>query len=157
MKYTRKEILQKTLPAGLLIFTPTLITLFNKYYINEFGKELEISKGFFSKNDLSLDMLIINYQSVKRYNWVYLAYNREYNDAPIIAMHKIKEYSPETGHIFKSEIQALKNFAQKHGIYTLVNHDNDILKRIIECGTGNCISDDLFIPVSSMYAEMYSH
>lgn len=168
MNYTRKEILKKSLPVGLLLVTPSLITLFNKYYINgsetcstfkkdkeEFEKTLEDWNIFVAKNDLLLDVLIINYQSIKKFDFVFLTYDHKYHDAPIVVIPKNEEYFPRTGYELKSDVSILKKFALKHAIYTLENYDHDILKRIKDCGEGNCISEDLYKPVSYMYAEVY--
>jgi len=125
---------------------------------------------FYNKNGIGLDILIINDQSIKNFDYVFLSYNRDKHYAPIITIARNKDYCPNSITRLNADVKILKEFTKKHDIFiyyetTLYNKDfkyhksihNNLIKRIRNCGEGNCISDDIFLHVSFAYAALYKH
>jgi hypothetical protein len=182
MKYTRKEIIKKACLISLPLFTPALITaLYNnsKSGSNEHLTFEEENKKFvntleeyahqYAKSDLELVMMIINDESIKDFDFVFLTYNRDIHDAPHVAIPKNEDYHQNNMRRLNADVKILKNFAHSHGIF--IYHENygfsdtrynknlheKLIKRIRECGDLNQISDDLFRPVSFVFAELYRY
>lgn len=174
MKYTRKEIIKNAGLASLTLLTPSLITVLLNYIKKdskikkifeeqneEFEETLNDYVKLFSKHDLKLDVLLINKRSINEYDFVFLAYNREKYDAPLVVIPKIDDYYPDSKRMLDSDVRILRRFSQKHGIYihyeTNKNIPNKLIKKIKDCGELNCIADDLFRPVSFIYAAKYKY
>lgn len=180
MKYTRKEILKKTSFIGLTLFTPLLLTVLNNYTksssnrhltfeeeSNEFMNTLEEYAKQYSKSNLELAIIILNDESIKNFDFVFLTYNREIHYAPHVAIPKNENYCPNNTRRLNADVKILKNFANRHGIFIYheiygfnehrynKNHHEKLIKRIRNCGDLNQISDDLFRPVSFVFAELY--
>ena len=174
MNFTRKDIINKSCRAGLTLLIPSLlITIFNfeveksesssistdNQYI--FKNTLEDYANFLSENKLMPDMLIINEQSDKLFDFVFLLYDSEIHEAPVVMIPKEENYYPDTIDRFKSDVKILHSFARKHGIY--IHKDNGLnfecftgsIRKIRNCGVGNCISEDLYFSVACAYAERF--
>jgi hypothetical protein len=74
---------------------------------------------------------------------------------------KNDDYYPDSKRMLISDVKILKRFSKKHNIYiyyeTEKNASDKLIKRIKDCGELNIISDELFRPVSFVYAEVYKY
>lgn len=138
MKYTRKEIFKKAYLIGLPLITPALITGLYNYTKNESDKHVifeEANKDFmntleeyakhYAEADLNLDMMIINDESIKDFDFVFLTYDREIHDAPHVAIPKNEDYHPNNTRRLNDDVKILKNFAERHNIFIYNDNDGD--------------------------------
>lgn len=143
MKYTRKEIIKNASLAGLTLFTPSLITVVYNYIksnpkikktFEEQNKEFENNLNnylkLYAKHDLEFEILFINEESIKRFDYVFTAYNQEKHIAPIVLISKDNDYYPESKLRFNADVRILKNFAIKNGIH--IQNENDEYNDYIE-------------------------
>ena len=180
MKYTRRSIIKKAGGAGLILFTPAIIkaayslTEPDKNNTQEISYSLDEWEDHLKKIDYMPDIILINNNSVKEFDMVSLGYNRERNNAPIVLLSKNDEWKPKKKIEINNFIKEIERFAERNNVYITYynvkgydpelnskkriqyrNRHTTLIKKIKECGTYNEISEDLYRPVSFIYANKY--
>jgi len=123
--------------------------------------ELKGQRTYILADGAKPDFILLNDLSVNDFEFVSLKYNRFYHNAPWIVKSEekkncsIKEY--------KRNIRSLKAYARNNDIHliklkdTKVEYSDRLIKRLKGCGIGHEISEDLFRPVSFLYADLYKN
>jgi len=177
MEYTRRSIIKKAGGAGLILFTPGIIKA--AYSLTEPDKDqlratLEDWEIILKERGLMPDIILINNNSVKEFDMVSIGYNRERNNAPVVLFSKNDEWKPKKKIEINNFIKKIERFAERNNVYisyyNVKGYDQELtleermkyrirhttlIKKIKECGTFNEISEDLYRPVSFIYAKKY--
>jgi len=141
--------------------------------ISSFRNQLEGYCFLNSDAYINPDVLILNADSRSEHDFVILSYNRDNFYAPIVLASIddfiTRDYMCE----YKDHIKALEEFAQRHDIFVYYENriktwyeeqykitgvkpfHGSLISRIKNCGKNNSITEDLFGPVSEVYAQMY--
>jgi type III secretion system FlhB-like substrate exporter len=161
MKYTRKEILIKSLTASAYILSassPLLTHLLKTKQLpaNDLTTKLKQSE--------IPDVIILNDSSPRNFDFVALKYNREVNDAPCIVFMNSADKKSYVTEEYKNNLTLLKTYAQKNNVELYYGYGEDnknspstsrLIKEIKKCGKDYEISEDLYRGVSFVYAELY--
>jgi len=157
MKYTRKEIIKTAAMGGIAFLIPSIMHFVNKYEtnkLNTFMTSLEENKKALSNDMINIDILLMNTDSAEEFDFVLLAYNKVLFEAPIVAIYKNEEYRPKNFLNFKADIKTLNQFSQKYKIQ-IFEGSKELIKKIKACKNNPVITEDLYKPVSILYAAKY--
>jgi len=185
MKYTRKSFLKYSGTAGLTLFVPSAVSIAYNYIRNRgeysnnicnFKSILEKYFETFACNNTKPDVLILNGNSMAEYDFVFLKYNRGFDEAPSVVFLKDDSVRVRCIKEFKEQVNVLKDISQCHNVFIYSEKDikkwfeevnnavasqlsEDLIKRIKNCGIDNLVSEELYPPVSVVYvyAEKYNH
>jgi hypothetical protein len=161
MKYTRKELIKKGLYASMACAVPPLM-----YSILNHLKDDKID--FLSQLEKCIvpDLIILDESSINNLDFIGLKYVRDTDNAPWVSMNLSEK--PETGMEYRTLLKSVKLYASKNNIFIYSNKEQKHCKinYLIKCIKKCCllpdnksieISEDLYLAVSTIYAERYKY
>lgn len=170
--------------AGLTLLIPASVSLVYSCFrnIREHGDETSDFKSSLEKyfessagHENKPDVLIFNANSLSDYDFVFLKYDREVNDEPVVVFLKDDSVTVRDRDELEKQVRVLKDISHRHDIFIFCEADikewfievNDsasaeqyfpeLIQRIRECGMYNEISEELYRPVSVVYMKKYKH
>ena len=183
MKSTRKRFIKHAGMAGMSLFIPSSISLIYRYFRNQPGYDVNHINGIRSfKQGLEKyfkrsvyhgtkpDVLILNANTVTEYDFVFLKYNREVSNAPIVVSLKDDTFMALDEEELREQVRILKDISQRHDVFIYSEKDikewfeevnytdaalltRDQIKKIKRCGINNPIGEELYRPVSVVYMK----
>lgn len=184
MKSTRKRFIKHAGLAGMSLLLPLPISLIYRYFGNEpdydvthinnirsFKRGLE---KYFKRavyHGTEPDVLILNANTMTEYDFVFLKYDREVSDAPIVVSLKNDTVIAFDKEEFREQVRLLKDISQRYDVFIYCEtdikewfseiHDSasaeqyfpKFIQKIKECGIYNKISEELYRPVSVVYMK----